>query len=113
PEPLGGEPREQPGLELAHREDRLEARGAGVLLVVVQRVEVPAGAREAHDVRPRQRPDPQLHHALPVSISTSRWRRAISPAASRNSVSSVTSVMVPPRDPSRVLTSATTRRPES
>src|SRR5262249_60021664 len=119
-EPVGRVRGEDAGLEHPDREHRREPRALGVLLVVVDRVEVARRALVPHEVRacertevarlglralgeviPRDahRPQPSVG-GLPVSMAVDRISATTLPASSRNSCTVTTNVIVPPRFPS-------------
>src|SRR6266545_2804935 len=93
-EPVGEPGGEQPGLQLAHGDDRAEPGGPGEAGVVVQRVEVAAGTGEADDVGLGDRADLTDRAGVARarfrrwphgarSIRTSRWRMATAPVGRR------------------------------
>src|SRR5262249_22426470 len=126
-EPVGRVRGEDAGLEHPDREHRREPRALGVLLVVVDRVEVARRALVPHEVRAGERPDvgrlglralgeviPRDAHrpqpsvgGLPVSMAVDRISATTLPASSRNSCTVSTKVIVPPRLPSFSYMSST------
>src|SRR5439155_23625873 len=108
PQPVGDHRGEHRRLQLAHGEHAGLTGLAREDVVVVHRVEVAGGAREARDLRAGDGVGGPLHAAS--SITVSRWTTASAPSDRCRRVSSVISVIAPPFFAS---TARTTRRPHS